>query len=448
MSIACPFTHCTGLKPCLEQIWNRHAKLGSPGTPECPWGCRTPLPPRNEWKISFHLAGTISVLQAHNRQLIQAFSEQEPGAPGTSSYVPPSSSSGSSAAAQEELARRQHENSPAQLRSRVESLHSEVNPENRAQHMMVLILGQSAAGKSMIAQFCVNPSMQTPQDVAPTTGMDLKRVQPFQKLPLRFDVMDTAGQERFRSISLQSVRRAVGIVWVLDFDQEGDLYQLDNPFLRQAMALIRPNVPVLFLANKIDLFRKKHAQDKEAQKRIRASANRLVQLAVDLLREAGDPDPAVLYSEVCALTGENIGMAFHQFYLMVGLFAAGRLCVFRSLLVDCGCSWGKFWSVSGRDVLCSLPLVLRYRRPPLLRQNQVAFVISGTPSYVLWHDAFCGIFFPQSHPASTFLSIWLAAWIRSTQCTMAELLRVKASSARVQVEQPPAEAPPKKGGWC
>ncbi|KAI1164677.1 P-loop containing nucleoside triphosphate hydrolase protein [Nemania serpens] len=119
----------------------------------------------------------------------------------------------------------------------------------------VILLGPSGTGKScLMHRFVSNEwrvlSSQTIGVEFATkifkvgTGARRKRV--------KLQLWDTAGTERFRSVSRSYYRGAAGAIMVYDVTSHNTFRTL-QPFLNDTRALASPNVTVLLVGNKLDL---------------------------------------------------------------------------------------------------------------------------------------------------------------------------------------------------
>ncbi|ODA79403.1 hypothetical protein RJ55_04996 [Drechmeria coniospora] len=119
----------------------------------------------------------------------------------------------------------------------------------------VILLGPSGTGKScLLHRFVKNEwrvlSSQTigvefaTKIIKVGTGARRKRI--------KFQLWDTAGTERFRSVSRSYYRGAAGAILVYDISSHASFRAL-QPFLNDARALASPNLSIMLVGNKLDL---------------------------------------------------------------------------------------------------------------------------------------------------------------------------------------------------
>ena len=147
----------------------------------------------------------------------------------------------------------------------------------------ILLLGDSAAGKSAILQsYC---GQEFSPNFMPTIGIDFKVKTYFRKGEnIKVQIWDTAGQERFHAITAAYYRGASGVILVYDITDNDSFKNI-----RKWLENVR-DIPKVLIGNKIDLFEKRKVQ---------------VQMGEELARELGIP-----FYEVSAKTGEGVKNAF------------------------------------------------------------------------------------------------------------------------------------------
>ncbi|KAK2599997.1 hypothetical protein QQS21_005299 [Conoideocrella luteorostrata] len=119
----------------------------------------------------------------------------------------------------------------------------------------IILLGPSGTGKScLLHRFIKNEwrvlSSQTigvefaSKIIKVGTGARRKRI--------KFQLWDTAGTERFRSVSRSYYRGAAGAILVYDITSHASFRGI-QPFLNDARALASPNLSLMLVGNKLDL---------------------------------------------------------------------------------------------------------------------------------------------------------------------------------------------------
>ena len=163
--------------------------------------------------------------------------------------------------------------------------------EKKLHTFKVLILGDPSVGKSC---FLIRYTEDTFQDVyLSTIGMDCK----YKKVDLengesiRIQLWDTAGQDRFRSITRNLYKGAAGIILIYDVTNRKTFESIKN-WVESIRAEVSNKVVIVLVGNKID---------KKEQ--------------IDVKTEEGDnlaEEFNLPFFECSALTGENINEAFAE----------------------------------------------------------------------------------------------------------------------------------------
>ena len=163
--------------------------------------------------------------------------------------------------------------------------------EKKLHTFKVLILGDPSVGKSC---FLIRYTEDTFQDVyLSTIGMDCK----YKKVDLengesiRLQLWDTAGQDRFRSITRNLYKGAAGIILIYDVTNRKTFESIKN-WVESIRSEVSNKVVIVLVGNKID---------KKEQ--------------IDIKTEEGDnlaEEFNLPFFECSALTGENINEAFAE----------------------------------------------------------------------------------------------------------------------------------------
>ena len=115
----------------------------------------------------------------------------------------------------------------------------------------ILTLGESSVGKTaIIVRYFLNTFSEK---AITTTGIDVqkKKMVMFNKV-LEIRVWDTAGQEKFRSLSKQFYNKTQGILLIYDITSRNSFEAL-KIWLKDIKANLQTNAKIILVGNKIDL---------------------------------------------------------------------------------------------------------------------------------------------------------------------------------------------------
>ena len=155
----------------------------------------------------------------------------------------------------------------------------------------ILLLGDTSVGKTC---FLMRYTDNTFQEIHMSTiGLDykLKNVQLDDGKMYKIQIWDTAGQDRFRSITKNYYKGAHGIVLIYDITDKKTFENVRN-WVRQIKEEVSDKVCIILVANKIDAEEKRVVSTEEGEK-MAAEFN-------------------IMFFECSAKTGDNIDNAFNE----------------------------------------------------------------------------------------------------------------------------------------
>ncbi|KAI1765578.1 ras-domain-containing protein [Hypoxylon sp. FL1150] len=117
--------------------------------------------------------------------------------------------------------------------------------------LKVLIIGPSGAGKSaLLLRYC--DDQFDPESTTATIGIDFK----MKKLAVRgkayrLNIFDTAGQERFRTLSTSYYRGAHAVIIVYDISSKKSFLSMDK-WIEEARSNASPDAVIYLVGSKLD----------------------------------------------------------------------------------------------------------------------------------------------------------------------------------------------------
>ncbi|EDW05838.2 ras-related protein Rab-18 [Drosophila mojavensis] len=115
----------------------------------------------------------------------------------------------------------------------------------------LLIIGESGVGKSSLIRRFVENKFDDNHDV--TIGMDFKSaIMNVDGIDYKVALWDTAGAERFRSLTPSFYRKALGAILVYDITNRESLVKLDAWMAELDSYSDNPNIAIIVVGNKID----------------------------------------------------------------------------------------------------------------------------------------------------------------------------------------------------
>ena len=157
-------------------------------------------------------------------------------------------------------------------------------------HYKILILGESQVGKTSLLLRYTDDIFR--ENMLPTFGLDV-RYKYVQKdnIYIRLDLWDTAGQEKFRSITPNYYKGSHGILLVYDITNESSFFRLKN-WMEDINDKSKSKIKVVIVGNKLDLEEKREITKKS-------------------LKSFAD-EYEVPYFETSALTGKGVEESFDK----------------------------------------------------------------------------------------------------------------------------------------
>ena len=196
----------------------------------------------------------------------------------------------------------------------------------------VILLGPSGCGKSCILHRFIKGEWRvlTSQTIGVEFASKIVKVgNQGSRKRVKLQLWDTAGTERFRSVSRSYYRGAAGAVLVYDISNQGSFAQLPT-FLNDARALASPQLSVVLAGNKTDVLDPSVSQDLRdefgsvpsnrsstvgpslgsQQRATTSEAGRAVQQATAANWAGQNRIPASI--EVSALSGDGVDEVFNK----------------------------------------------------------------------------------------------------------------------------------------
>lgn len=164
------------------------------------------------------------------------------------------------------------------------------------QKFKIVILGDTCVGKSCILMRFVKNSML--HNHLSTIGIDSStKTITTERGKATLQIWDTAGQDKFRSISQSYIRNGDAIILVYDITSD-DTFQHVTTWMDAIHNMAKQDVPIILVGNKTDMENERRITTEEGQK----------------LAEKYK----LLFKEVSAMTGDGVADAFTM--LTIALF--------------------------------------------------------------------------------------------------------------------------------
>ena len=156
--------------------------------------------------------------------------------------------------------------------------------------LKIIILGSSEVGKTSILNRYFNNEFK--QNLLSTIGIDFKtKYFKFDEEKVKFNFIDTAGQEKFRAISVNYLKGTNGVILVYDITNK-ETFDLIRSWIQDINDNNKSNIGKVLLGNKLDLEEKRDVFAEDAE-----------ELAKEL---------KCRHFEVSAKTGENVNEALDE----------------------------------------------------------------------------------------------------------------------------------------
>ena len=156
--------------------------------------------------------------------------------------------------------------------------------------LKIILLGDSGVGKTSISARYIDSSFKDNYQATLQVEKRMKIINEDDKTPLRLNIWDTAGQEKFRAITRQFYRDCHGAFIVFDLTKKSTFNELKN-WINELKTHGDEDTVIIILGNKSDLNTEREIPEEDIKNEIEKNYK---------------------YFEVSAKTGNNISLAFDE----------------------------------------------------------------------------------------------------------------------------------------
>lgn len=129
-----------------------------------------------------------------------------------------------------------------------------IKKSNEDFSLKIMLLGDTNVGKTSVVLKFINANMTIDDNYIATIGMDQKvKYVDYKDYKIKLEIWDSAGQERFNSITTNYIKGADGILYVFDLTCYESLNNLKNWFKMAEKIIDTKSVKRIIMANKSDL---------------------------------------------------------------------------------------------------------------------------------------------------------------------------------------------------
>ena len=135
--------------------------------------------------------------------------------------------------------------------------------KKRPLEVKIITLGDSHVGKSSLIIKFIEDKFSS--SYMSTVGFDLKfKTIKINNEEIKVMIFDTAGQERFRSLASNYIKKANGILLVYDISDKNSFLNIEN-WMANIKEESSDTVPIILIGNKCDLDEQRKIQKEEGE---------------------------------------------------------------------------------------------------------------------------------------------------------------------------------------
>ena len=129
-----------------------------------------------------------------------------------------------------------------------------------------VLVGESGVGKTSIISRFITDSFD-PEVLSSSSAQFISKTIKLEETTIKFDIWDTAGQEKFRSLARIFYKDAKIIIYVYDITDKNSFEEIKNYWYKETLENITNNDVILALiGNKNDLYENEQVSDEEGKK--------------------------------------------------------------------------------------------------------------------------------------------------------------------------------------
>ena len=134
--------------------------------------------------------------------------------------------------------------------------------DEKIENFKILLLGESSVGKTCILLKYVEGTFR--QNIFSTIGVDfMEKIIDYGDTKAHLQIWDTSGQEKYKSIGLNFLRNADGVILVFDLTQK-DTFEQMKQWLNDVNEIC-DDVKIIILGNKSDLKDERKVEEESAK---------------------------------------------------------------------------------------------------------------------------------------------------------------------------------------
>ena len=176
-------------------------------------------------------------------------------------------------------------------------MENEQNSTSFDHYVKIILVGEAAVGKSSIIKRFTENSFEPNQ--LPTICVDFSTksidlvVEPYGPQRIRMSLWDTAGQEKYRTLTNAYYRGAQGVIICYDITSEESFHKLHSWLKEIEQHITDPKCVIMIVGTKLDLAKKNRKVSKESALVFASKRN-------------------LLHLECSALSGDHIDLVFDE----------------------------------------------------------------------------------------------------------------------------------------
>ena len=128
-----------------------------------------------------------------------------------------------------------------------------------------VLVGESGVGKTSIISRFITDSFD-PEVLSSSSAQFISKTIKLEETTIKFDIWDTAGQEKFRSLAKIFYKDAKIIIYVYDITDKKSFDEIKNYWYKETSENFTGDVILALIGNKIDLYENEQVTDEEGKK--------------------------------------------------------------------------------------------------------------------------------------------------------------------------------------